>query len=362
MPTKTELRARLEALLREEGASFGSDALAGELADVIEKQGVLRLDPEAPKLPKRLEVVRLAPEVWQRKGGWLAKVVVPDDLILAVVLDRWSAGPAERRVSLLEEAVAAYNREREEEEMEAEVGAILDEGIPRLLEMELAKEAEKVTTAERARCLAIFDAFLSDLPAGWDFVRLRAKEARGKVESGRSPAVEPAWTGADDLPNPEPAEDWPNPDFPGLKRFTRDPFAESTQVPAGAGSKPFPEWPGRLMVAEDGTLAVAYGSMIGGYGCRRLSTEESREAARRWEAEPRLLGLTLAMSNAMQDDIGAALRALGLPDGARSMSPQQVMQREIVPAISLMRQRIEAALLDYPNSYALRRILTGKES
>jgi hypothetical protein len=189
MPAKTELRAKLEALLREEGASFGSDALAGDLVDVIERGGVLRLEPEEAKLPKRLQVVRLASEDWQRQGkkGWFAKVIIPDDLIVAVVLGGWTQGAAERRVSLLEEAVAAYNREREEEARNS-CGA-------------------RTLPGESHRC---------------------------------SP------------------------------------------------SEPSPEWPERLMVAEDGSLAVSYGSMIGGFGCRRLMGPEVNEAARRWEEEPRL--------------------------------------------------------------------------
>lgn len=41
---------------------------------------------------------------------------------------------------------------------------------------------------------------------------------------------------------------------------------------------------------------------------------------------------------AMQDDIAAALRALGLSDHARPMSPHQVMLDEVIPAINKLRE------------------------
>lgn len=292
MPTKTELRAKLEALLREEGASFGSDALAGAIVDLIERGNALRLDPEAPKLPnpKRLEVVRLAPEDWQRKGGWLAKVVCPGDLILAVVLGGWSAGAAERRISLLEEAVAAWNREREEEEMEAEAGSIIDEGIPKLLREEIEKEVQvrlqeeraragvtldyrlgerAGTDEERARCLAVFDAFLSNLPAGWDFVRLRAREARGKIEN----PLQCALCGKDwpHMHTPEQMAEWK---ARGGQEGDAQPTAETS-----------PEWPERLMAPLLGTHRLLV-MQPGNY--RELTVPEWEEAARRWEEEPRL--------------------------------------------------------------------------
>ncbi len=80
------------------------------------------------------------------------------------------------------------------------------------------------------------------------------------VAPAENPAAPFAWTGADDLPNPEPAEE-----------------------PAAALA-----FPQSIMVADDGTLAVAYKGRVGGYGCRRLSAQESLEAVRRWGQEPRL--------------------------------------------------------------------------
>ena len=97
MPTRNELRDKLCKLLEEEGASFGSDALAGELVDVIERGGVLRLDPEEPiarpPLPREVKLVIEGMGCYIRPFGRLFE-------------------GGDEQVRVLDACAAAYNRER----------------------------------------------------------------------------------------------------------------------------------------------------------------------------------------------------------------------------------------------------------
>ena len=364
MPTKRELQAKLCKLLEAEGASFGSDALAGELVDVIEKGAVLKLDtgePPARVLPGRLW---LSPRIMDnldpdQPKGWYIRSDDDDGGPAILAIRRHPVWPAEedRAERLIGAMTAAYNERQEMDEIEADVDDAISTGLAALCREEIDAEVqrgvqderdrclgivkdleanvitegarvearlaiskilgggeasgpaardaageafmhgeEKGVAGECVRCLAIFDAFLSDLPAGWDFVRLRAREARGKVESGPAandgvPSAEPtypcaecgalrtkdeggttftvcdacwdkshhsvavpAWTGADDLPNPEPAGDWP-------------PFLEP--IPAGSLGSSF--WVSKKSV-----------------GTAYLSRAEAEEVCRRWEDAPKL--------------------------------------------------------------------------
>jgi hypothetical protein len=53
---------------------------------------------------------------------------------------------------------------------------------------------------------------------------------------------------------------------------------------------------------------------------------------------------------AMQDDVAATLRALGISDHARPVSPHQVMQDEVLPALAALRER-EKALVEVLMAY-----------
>jgi hypothetical protein len=292
MPTKTELRAKLEALLREEGASFGSDALAGDIVDLIEGGTVLRLAPEheRPRLPRRVRLDDVDQTYLAAEFGPTAGLLeAPGDFFAHLDFDGvWNLSLEERR-AIAREVCAAYNERQEIDEIEADVDNAISTGIEQLCREAVAAEVEKGVSGERARCLAIFDAFLSDLPEGWDFVRLRMREARGKVANL-------AWTGANDLPDHEPFEE---------DERLRDTLLRERKKAKGAD--PAREWPTRVSAI----LRTLYFVHEVTGASRPINAEEAQEAARRWEAEPRLREALYKRVSALQDRLLVALRDVG---------------------------------------------------
>lgn len=304
-------------------------------------------DPEEPELPDHLILYdKIDPIIISTpdKRPWWPNVA----------LQEYEGEPKKRAliVTLLAAMVAAYNREREEERMEAEVGPILDEGIPRLLDMEIAKEVEKGVQAraeemadrwqrateelvqgERSRCAhillairAVFAAAMGSSPSARIFVR-ELETAIHKINSGES--LVRAWTGADDLPDPEPA------DAP-----LRDTILREREKANGQEWEPSLAWCNR---DDDGWPWQIF-----------CSSRYRDEIDRRWQEEPRLRELL----DANRREVSRLSEELKRSQRSPMLAEISRLREQIERAVT----RIDTARL--PGSIALddiRLILTGKE-
>lgn len=329
-------------------------------------------DPEEPELPRELvllDVGRLRIAITEEPRWWVAEGVVGGSLNPAYPGRDW-----QKRV--LGAAVAAYNREREEEAFDAEHGEEFSAAVEEVCKGEvdalvarkvqeerdrwlateqgtthapdykarseesegalhrLAREAGvpddgpaeiagavleemrrlrcyealslRTIKKERDRCLAILDELVKQLQSPFPYQA--AKRARSRVASGAQP--EPAWTGADDLPDKEPAERWPA------------------------------SWYLLQAFKADGNAAYF------------LSAAHATETARRWEAEPRL-----------QAEVE---RLKGF--AAFALSEENARLRDRIEHARAYMLRVwpnidkEHAYAHLPNHKELYRILTGKES
>lgn len=300
MPTKTELRDKLCKLLEAEGV--GSDVLAGELVNLIEERGVIRLEPEEP-LPTVLDFC----------GG----------PIVAMIPDGWT--DEGYRVRVLAAMVAAYNERQEINEIEVDVDNAISSGLAVLCREDIDAE-ERGVQEERARCLAIMDWLLGSLPQGWDFARRFVKAARGKIAGGANQrGAGAAWTGADDLPNPEP------------------PACDCRLCGQKVAPAPALEWPEKLAWDEgepSRILALYCGATL------------RAEVDRRWEAEPKMR-LEL-------EQVRWATEQLEQGDARRIRELRERIER----AETYMRHHWPATLASGQDGVVqkLWRILTGKES
>ena len=315
----------------------GADSMALKDIEAVEAAG-LPWDPEEPELPASLEFRdfgRFGPRVvtGDAEATWVA--VTPPDTA-AMVPGRETAFKG----AVLRAMVAAYNREREEERMEAEVGPLLDEGIPRLLEMEIAKEVEaavrvkldemtanwqKATEdrvrAERGRCASII-ASLRDMlrveGAAAPDIFEDVEDAIRRIESGTPPnpfwGARAAQAGAfsgQPLATPDGTrcalcgKDWPHGHTPEqLAEWEAQGGARGADdlpTPAPSGDTILREqekakgedgrrwpWPESLAFEKTGTLDCwQVGAQRHGH-LEALTKAEAEEVLRRWREEPRL--------------------------------------------------------------------------
>lgn len=262
------LKERREFILRQWGTAPRKDAdaaIEGALRVAVnhaEAAGV-EWDPEEPELPRRLIAYRSI------DCGPLFNWHIGKDEDAG-----WKDTAEQGRA--YEAAVAAYNREQEEEAFDAEHGAEFSAAVEEVCRGEVDALVAKKVQGERDRCERLVFALKTHYSAADVFdgrtpVRDLIEQYRLAIEQGTTheqdlPPIESAWTGADDLPNPE---------------------------PSGACTEPAPEWPETLSVdwrlcGALGEMPMLYPPMGRFWPHRERMGLAYQEAARRWEAEPEL--------------------------------------------------------------------------
>jgi hypothetical protein len=265
---------------------YAAGALAERDAQAAEAAGV-KWDPETeePELPTKVWLHNPASGPLELRGTF-----GQEQKVIATIF------PATLDLTLLRAFVAAYNREREMDEVEADVDDATSAGLAALCREEIDAEVEAGVARERARCVAILrDLEVTDESTPREFRHFLHHErprravlpftdwnealttARRKVESGETPdgGKRCALCG----------KEWPH-------GHTPEQVAE-WRARGGAVGTPEPsrEFPERLVVvprfvsfSDHCAIATAPTAEAGRW--RYLTPEEAEEAARRWEAEP----------------------------------------------------------------------------